>query len=394
MKNDLQEAKTCLERACPLMELLPTTIDDTYKLDAFAFANAYFETDLDSNGQAKTLPEGNEDFQGNYAANCFALLRSVYMRIYDKQQQQLDTQKAAAPSIQRNKPSSIKPVKMAAIKVRNPPVRSLTEEEEEYDDDYYDDYLSLYDKVHGDGDVSENGVGNIMLQAESDRVEATEAGSKQEESLAAIDDLIEQLRQPFQHLRSEILMVRNQDTSNSASNKQRKEEKKTMKERYLQEAEGRLEEESHSNLPPVSSSPHQSKKAKKTMREEWEQSTKIQFASNLFKDEDILMPTYMEREDMERELGLRRAQTMASDADDTDPFGLGNTGSSTSIVASDLEIMLRKFVKEDNQGRKKLLKQANHYYADLHTNFPYVSDSMLKKFVFITMLTDLMLICV
>ncbi|RYH17237.1 hypothetical protein EON65_28870 [archaeon] len=362
----------CLERACPLMELLPTTIDDTYKLDAFAFANAYFEADVDSNGQAKTPLEDGEDFQGNYAANCFALLRSVYMRIYDKQQQQqqqqqLDTQRVVPPSIQRNKPSSIRPVKMATIKTRNPPVRFLAAEDEEYED-YYDEYMALLDKIHGDGEEAESRVGKIVTQAENERCES--GAGKQEDSTAAIEDLIEQLRQPFQHLRSEILLVRNQDTSSSVGSKQRKDEKKTMKERYLQETEGRFEDDSHADSPSS-----QSKKTKKRMREEWEQSTKIQYESNLFKDEDFLLPSYLEREDLERELGLRRDQTMtASDTDDTDPFGLGSTGSSTSIVSSDLEIMLRKFVKEDSQGRKKILKQASHYYSDLHTNFPYVSD--------------------
>ncbi len=58
----------------------------------------------------------------------------------------------------------------------------------------------------------------------------------------------------------------------------------------------------------------------------------------------------------------------------TDPHLLGLSGSATSLIAADMEIMLRKFVSEDHAGRQELYRVARKYYEDLDINFPNVSD--------------------
>ena len=50
-----------------------------------------------------------------------------------------------------------------------------------------------------------------------------------------------------------------------------------------------------------------------------------------------------------------------------------STSSSTSIVAEDMEVMLRKFVRETSRGRRELLQVARSYYDQLDIQFPNVS---------------------
>lgn len=56
-------------------------------------------------------------------------------------------------------------------------------------------------------------------------------------------------------------------------------------------------------------------------------------------------------------------------------LGLDNEGfqnSATSVIAGDLEDMLRTFVLEDSYGRDNVLAIARKYYDDLDINFPNV----------------------
>jgi hypothetical protein len=56
-------------------------------------------------------------------------------------------------------------------------------------------------------------------------------------------------------------------------------------------------------------------------------------------------------------------------------LGLDSEGfhnSATSVIAGDLEDMLRTFVLEDSYGRENVLSIARKYYDDLDINFPNV----------------------
>ena len=48
-------------------------------------------------------------------------------------------------------------------------------------------------------------------------------------------------------------------------------------------------------------------------------------------------------------------------------------GVSTSVIADDLEVLLRKFVQADRRTRRELLVLARKYYDELDINFPNVS---------------------
>lgn len=111
MRNELSEARHSLERACPLMELLPASLlsdadfsnaanevlgADGMRLDPAEFSSFFWMTNsAGSNGGGNSasgsagqpspaINAGNADGSGatNYAAGCFALLRDVYARLY------------------------------------------------------------------------------------------------------------------------------------------------------------------------------------------------------------------------------------------------------------------------------------------------------------------------
>ena len=48
-------------------------------------------------------------------------------------------------------------------------------------------------------------------------------------------------------------------------------------------------------------------------------------------------------------------------------------GVATSIIADDLEVLLRKFVRASRKGRRDLAKLAAKYFDELDINFPNVS---------------------
>eukprot|EP01034_Spumella_vulgaris_P024509 gene24509-30863_t len=76
VKNDFLAAKDCLERACPLMELLPASlVDNDLNDDLLQKAIAMSRTPI----KHTDLYKGT---QSPYAANCFSLLRDVYLKLY------------------------------------------------------------------------------------------------------------------------------------------------------------------------------------------------------------------------------------------------------------------------------------------------------------------------
>lgn len=97
VQNDLSEAKNCLERACPLMELLPSSLLTSTEPNQGASIDLNIRT---SEGQSMRIDGGDGFFlignnirtingikdrsgpRGNYAEGCFALLRDVYSKLY------------------------------------------------------------------------------------------------------------------------------------------------------------------------------------------------------------------------------------------------------------------------------------------------------------------------
>lgn len=96
MKNQLPEAKDCLERACPLMELLPLALGDVKD-------NAFLETSTlsselgipgvinentgrvtDGDVGRRNMHIDDAETTYDYAAGCYALLKDVYGKIYGR----------------------------------------------------------------------------------------------------------------------------------------------------------------------------------------------------------------------------------------------------------------------------------------------------------------------
>ena len=102
MQDDLAAAKESLERACPLMELLPESVqaDDDFMASAEDVLGAggvavdpaelssflWFGGGRNANGLAQPINPNTDGNRGaatsGYAAGCFSLLRDVYVRLY------------------------------------------------------------------------------------------------------------------------------------------------------------------------------------------------------------------------------------------------------------------------------------------------------------------------
>jgi hypothetical protein len=309
MRNDLQDAKQCLERACPLMELLPATLEDPYD-HSEAFGHYFFDSqelseDLDlSNNAGSSAGE----FGGQYAANCFALLRNVYLKLYDHKLQPPSPSTRSISTAYREKSS------------RQRSDDFLDVENEDYSGALYHDLQS--DEM-------------------PDEVENVDSNGSVKES---IEKMIEQLRLPFQHLRSELLYV------------------------HKSKDKGELLAESHVDIASSASSDTFSdnvnvdeKGQGLDRRKEWQSSSPGgQHHSHL----------------SERTTGASTASRGTSSSATTPnltPSTSTGPGPSSSIIATDLEIMLRKFVKEDETGRREIFRLAKSYYDNLDINFPFVS---------------------
>ena len=157
MRNQYFEARVPLERACPLMELLPSEFH-----------------------------EGQQ-----YTKSCFKVLRECYKRIYSTQKtlnsRSLPTSKSSSRQQGVHKPASIMSARSDFDNSRL-----------DTSDDGYDDN-SGYSDDEDDDDQFESSL-NEVLFAESD--DETAAGSE-EEIKHLIESRITKLRAPFDHLRSE-----------------------------------------------------------------------------------------------------------------------------------------------------------------------------------------------
>lgn len=78
-RNEYSLARGCLERACPLMELLPA---DVLENDSKDDLQAVLSSARSKN--KKSVPSKGAADSNPYAASCFSLLREVYLNLYEK----------------------------------------------------------------------------------------------------------------------------------------------------------------------------------------------------------------------------------------------------------------------------------------------------------------------
>jgi len=159
MKNDLTEAKACLERACPLMELLPS--------------------------------QPNDD-QNHYATACFNLLREVYNNFYGPD--------GKGPKDKDNDPTQSIDIDMEVDIALEGSPHNL--EEFEFDQNNEDDEYNISDSGrrrsrfnNSKGKIGEN-YNSIRDKHKQDNRDSVEPFD--------VEIRLEQLRSPYEHLRAEL----------------------------------------------------------------------------------------------------------------------------------------------------------------------------------------------
>lgn len=286
MKNDLVEAKQCLERACPLMELLPATLMENAagERDDIGFDGNQAASDDAFGKRPSDNPHDQQRNPQNYAAECFSVLRNIYLKLYGDQLPS-DTNALPPPALP------------------NPSLDT-------------DDSNSVYDSTEG---IEFN-----------------------------VDSKIEELRQPFQHLRSELLMVH-----------ERGDESETF-------------DDGGHTAGPIDAAQQPASTVSSPSSPASAPPTGQTAAGNI---RDLLMSDlhgYARSGGHQRlPAGADRDESFVDGDREAQLLGLG--GSATSLIAADMEIMLRKFVNEDDDGRRDLFVVARKYYEELDVNFPSVS---------------------
>lgn len=346
VKNDWTEARDCLERACPLMELLPPALlENSGESDSGGTGGVYVwnggKMAVGSHGSNPNL-EANLGFGGgtegkenrpNYAEGCFSLLKDVYMKLYGLRQRPLppgvqagaDSEGPTQNTMQRRKSSLQQSTSRS--KHTGPSIRSK------------------YSRLHGL--VGEDIPGRGSPESEDEYAESilVEPEEDSEEDLSlddygegaegdgqfSVEKKFEQLRAPFEHLRAELLLVKEGDghSSNTGSMKQNTRERRKQKGRSQSQSAFLEQEEA----------------LEQTEYEDWDPA--VGGAGDYEYDGEG--GEYCEAEDPGEEV---------------------SSGHATSAVASDLEILLRRFVGEDSDGRRELLRVAMNYFKHLDQLFP------------------------
>lgn len=346
MRNELTEAKNCLERACPLMELLPASLLENMAMGGTGPGTPDFSHDSwfgpeinvrkreKSSSANSNFKKGSPGESGsNYAADCFAMLRSVYIKLYR-------TAKLDENVVEKLRLKSTPDLSTLAASNSQETI-DLTKAENDF--------------------VSQNG----------------------EESLADVefdeDERIEHLRMPFQHLRSELLLVHQArdnpfKTTGSLENPRSRLDKghsfrtSFSDERIKRGASSKSETRRSStwNTPAHENAKLQSLPFRNvflggvtSIYSKGPADDGSQFTTK--------SPSWVEDDEL---------RSLEGD-EYHDNYLMGLSSSATSIIAADMEIMLRKFVKEDDVGRRELLEVAEKYYDELDLNFPDVRPCVL-----------------
>lgn len=329
MKNEFVEAQNCLERACPLMELLPASLLENLAQQAGNGRDTFGGFDKPPIGFDKKANKHNNPQAPNYAADCFAVLRKVYLKVYGDRLS-FDGEH-----------------------------RLLGDGSEEVDDDnprkaFNDNDSSIDNDNDDNNDGDDDGEFNI-------------------------ESKIEELRQPFQHLRSELMMVHGNkegdmsDDSDYADYNHNEDDEDDLAEvdpraRADEDLSGDGVDRPFFDRPPQlvrQNNVHLDSNKRGGTSALNPDGLKFQSSS---KFRDVFLGGL---HGYAREYG-GSSQMAEGDGFQSmhDPHLLGLGGSATSLIAADMEIMLRKFVKEDDPGRRELFEVARKYYEDLDVNFP------------------------
>jgi hypothetical protein len=358
MRNELDEAKNCLERACPLMELLPGTILDTFETTSanFGIMNEFGfirDSEIDESLREQMIMNDADDGK-NYAENCFAMLRNVYEKLYG----------INSTSTEENEQEESE--------------NHLVEDENRFSS-HYDDF-SLYD----DDEERPDSRHRSRNHHAGDR-DGTEEGGDD----LSIESRIEELRIPFQHLRSELQMIYESshqkqhnnhhrgDASSGDFDGGRNDRFRSRSSSSEDEDEEGEETQELTNNVRVKSVGRMKKKRRDTEKEDREKKSSPSPSSS--DSNPSVPPSSFSLRDLffnpsSSVLSGDANNGFRSESGNDLPISLGS--GPASIIAADLEAMLRKFVREDEEGRKVLLKVAKKYYDDLSNHFPTVSLSL------------------
>lgn len=420
VQNDLNEAKKCLERACPLMELLPNSLlvngdnndkTDKVPIDFIEFDDSLVVTNDKTTRKnivesSKSTKSGKEHHK-SYAESCFSLLRDVYSKLYgatlrgrvlnDRDTKRIPTNKAIKNNLgvkqavtptssisysvnsrskngyhenfdttvkEREKQSEKQRLQATTLNqaehigfkgARSNRLASIFTESDDgdWEDDEQTDSSSTttaattitVEKTRTDYDTTrKEHSGDMEGKFNYDIIRSENSNEDQQHIFPVVidDDIdfgndddsdiyfdieqkLEDLRSPFEHLRSELNeILAGQDTAFEYSID-------------MESFESRGET-SDENIFPTSD--------------------RIGLGLSSSRNREIL-----------HDKEVLNTNKLVNEKDSSTRF-------CTSIISEDLEIMLRKFVKEDQKGRKKVLHATRKYYDELDIAFPNVSTPL------------------
>ncbi len=540
MRNELTEAKSCLERACPLMELLPAALLENngaggignvgdFGLSEEVFGEEHFRSGHraasraagSGNGIGSDNPSigGNGNTAGinganNYATECFALLRNVYVKLYGtaaaaaaangggrgnlldlesydddpvNNEHWVDEYVDEELSSTTRSSTSTEDVDMddvydddsssttdstthastgntkggsssssgKGIASKGKGKSSLSFDVEDLDDfDYDDDYEDIHmtrsqsgsngntihtshsdhtidedddylDDLLDDHESTSNHKKSAISSSSNKKNQGTSSSgkvvsTKKKANRSGFDrDIatkIEELRSPFQHLRSELLMIHGkgydamsntgdyyEDSGNGGGGDSVDFDFDLIEESLNDDntvPSTRSTRSSPSSAPSGPSSSHGSSSSPSSSHGSSSDSSSRKSAFAGTNDNSASSSSNQKRAPSSSSSssssgspsskgksqrpsnaffeGLQHGQSgnnngAMNPALSDDPMVINIGGSATSIIASDLEVMLRRFVEGDTNVQMELYEVAKKYYDELDINFPQVS---------------------
>jgi hypothetical protein len=482
MRNELEEAKQCLERACPLMELLPSSVMESLDDITIGTMNGEFnfirDNEIDETLREQIiLNEIEDDGSRNYADDCFGLLRNVYRKLYaayqankkageednlvpetDDNDHSQDMQDDGLPNEKRRRNPSSHSSSFHSSDVYDDGEDTDEEYEEPHFTSSYDDFSPFEDEIFSTARAAKARQPHHRLSVTKDFIEESDGRELvfDDGSLVDVESKIEDLRSPFQHLRSELQMIQNHNPSSPSASSGGNRLSSSRPSFSLGDDEAddlSYEEEKQKKAVPVSFSKKvadvtfkeppshgtQQKGMKKSTQPETNdgkptssgdgKSTRVSSSMSSSRiprigrivRKPLNNPTVIPSKDttssvsafapstlletLKQQFGtnfrnLFFSSSFSSAPSDVEELYDGESdflslspstaldstytakereallalgGSATSIIASDLEVMLRRFVREDEEGRKELYRVARKYYDQLYINYPTVS---------------------
>lgn len=359
MKNDYLEAKNIFERACPLLELIPTSNLDMSEGVYLEKESVFLDLELS--------PKLNNNHK-NYAEGCFLLLRNVYKKLYgSKLLSSTSNDDDEFLPITKQSPSGNSRHSSSHAKQS----KSQLEDSEDGDDSFRSE---VWETNEEEVDRHPSSASRTSPPLPIDPIE-------DEQMNVYIDKKIAKLRSPFKHLRSEFFdhqedNQEDDDVNDEDENENDDEDdlEDTDFQEFIEssrsldtgehdktsEGDNPTSLPSSSNKVPVVQLSTSSNKAlpKQTIQQQVKkQSTNMN--SNLFHEFDSVFKDQL--------------RNHIKDSDEHYKF-LMSLDSRFQDVAADLEVILRKFVQEENV-KQTVYNGALRYLDDFDTNFPNMEDN-------------------